>query len=142
MASSDDKIITTRLSHTRSLAGAFTTIVICIVLLSFISQIFGGSRYIESIKKGHSNAFPNITYEDAYNKFYSNPRWKYYKSTTGYDVITFTGRCTYDGKPTTVEFRYVLNKDNTFQLTGGSINGVEQNLLILAQLSVQPFVDY
>lgn len=142
MTSTDDKIITTRLSHTRSLAGAFTTIVICLVLLPFISQMFGGSRYIESVKQGHSSAFPNITYEDAYNKFYSNPKWRYYKSTTGADVISFTGQCTYDGRPTTVELQYILNKDNTFQLAGGSINGIEQNVFVLAQLSVQPFIDY
>ena len=48
----------------------------------------------------------------------------------------------YDGKLTKVELRYLLNKDNTFQLSGGSLDGVEQNLLIMAQFAGQPFVDY
>ena len=48
----------------------------------------------------------------------------------------------YDGKPAKVELRYLVNPDNTFQFTGGSLNGVEQNLLFMAQFAGQPFVDY
>lgn len=142
MASSEDKIITTRLSNTRSIAGAITTLVICICLIPLFSQFLGGSKYIDSLKGAHSPAYPDVTFEDAFAKFYSDPQWKYYKSTTGDDIVSFTGKCMYDGKLAKVELRYLLNRDNTFQLSGGSLDGVEQNLLFMAQFAGQPFMEY
>ena len=142
MASSEEKIITTRLSNTKSIAGAITTLVICIFLIPVFSQFLGGSKYIDSLKRSHSSAYPNVTIEDAFNKFYSDPHWKYYKSTTGDSIVSFTGKCMYDGKLSKVELRYLVNPDNTFQLTGGSLDGVEQNLLFIAMFAGQPFTDY
>lgn len=142
MASSEDKIITTRLSNTKSLAGAITTLCICAFLFFLLTQYFGGSKYIYALKSAHAPAYPNVSFEDAFSKYYSDPQWKYYKSTTGNDVVSFTGKCTYDGKPATVELLYIRNQDNTFQLAGGSLDGVEKNLLFMAQFAGQPFVDY
>ena len=142
MSSSDDKIIISRLSPSKSIAGALTTLLICICLFFYLPQIMGGSKYIESVKKGHPNLYPSISFEDAFNKFYSNPKWGYYKSTTGNNIVTFSGKCNYDNKPVTIEMRYVLNSDNTFQLAGGTLNGEEQNLLFLTQFMSNPFISY
>ena len=142
MASSEEKIITTRLSNTTSIAGAITTLIICICLIPLFNQFLGASKYIDSVKKAHSPAYPTISFEEAFNKFYSDPQWKYYKSTTGDSIVSFTGKCMYDGKLAKVELRYLLNRDNTFQLAGGSLDGVEQNLLFLAPFAAQPFIAY
>ena len=77
MGSSEERIIKTRLTPTKSLAGALTTLVICVALFLLLPRIMGGSGYIEAVKKGHPNAYPNITFEEAFGKFYSNPKWNY-----------------------------------------------------------------
>ena len=142
MSTNEETIIKSRFSPTKSIASAVTTLIICAGLFFYLSQFLGGGKIINSVKNGHPNIYPNITFEQAFGKYYSDPKWSYYKSTTGNDVVTFTGKCKYEGKQTTVELRYVINEDNTFQLAGGTVNGVEQNLLVLAQFSANPFSEY
>ena len=142
MASADEKIISTRLSNTRSIASAITTLLVCIFLFPIFMALFGGNSVIESVKKGHYSTYPSITLEDAFTKYYRNPQWKRTKSSTGNDIVVFTGQCTEDGKVRTIELRYAINKDDSFMLAGGSIDGVESNVFILSYYASQPFEQY
>lgn len=135
-------IITSRLSNTKSVIAAITTLVICCALFFFLPQFIGDNQYVRQVKGGCPSTYPSITYEDAFGQFYGSPRWGYVKGNNGSDIVTFTGNCQYDGKPASVELRFQLNSDNTFNLIGGSINGVEQNILVLAMLNSTPFEEY
>lgn len=138
----DKVVITSRLSNTKSIIAAIATLVICCVLFFYLPQFISDNQYVRQVKGGHPNTYPSITYEDAFGKFYGSPNWKYVKGNNGSNIVSFTGECQYDGKPANVELRFQLNSDNTFNLIGGSINGVEQNLLVLSVLNSTPFEEY
>ncbi len=143
MSRNGEKIeITTRMTATKSVVSALTTLVICVILFFMLQNTFAGNRYIAQVKGGHPYAYPNISYEDAFGKFYASPGWSYLKGNDGSNIVVFSGRCQYDGKPADVKLRFQLNPDNTFSLVGGSVNGVEYNLFLLSELNTKPFEEY
>ena len=116
------------------------TLAVCCVLFLALPQIIGGDRYVRQVKGGHPNNYPNISYAEAFESFYAIPEWRYSKM-DGKDIIIFTGQCTLNGSPVTVELRYQI-KDNSFWLIGGKIDNQEQSLARLQQFDQKPFTDY
>lgn len=138
----DKVIITSRMSNTKSLISAITTLVICCALFFVLPLFISDNQYVRQVKGGHPNAYPNISYEEAFGLFYGSPSWSYMKGSNGSNIVTFAGQCQYEGKPANIILRFQLNSDNTFNLVSGSINGIEQNLLVLSTLNSMPFIEY
>ena len=134
--------ITSRLSPSNSFLSTATVLIICVLLYFFLPQFIDDNQYVRSVKGGHPQMYPNITLEEAFNDFFGSPHWKSQKGTDGSNIVIFTGKCSYDGKQANVELRYKLNSDGTFDIAGGSINGQEQNLLVIAALHATPFEEY
>ena len=141
MASAENSAISTRLSNTKSVTGAITAFLVCAMLYLTISQLFGGNRVINSVKKAHHNSYSNITFEEAYSKFYANPEWKYVKLSTGDDCVVFTGQCTYDNITAKIVLRFIVY-NNYMHFAGGSINGVELDAFTINRLYTAPFDQY
>jgi len=38
------------------------------------------NRYVQMVKNGHPNEYPNQTYEQAFSNFFAQPQWKYFGS--------------------------------------------------------------
>ncbi len=138
----DKGVIVSRISNTKSIVAAITTLIICCALFFYLPQFISDNQYIRQVKGGHPSEYPNITYESAFEKFYGSPTWGYMIGNDGSNIVTFTGECQYNGKPATIQLRFKLNSDNTFYLVGGKINGTEQNLFALSTLNSTPFEKY
>ena len=94
-----------------------------------------GSQYIQMVKGGTNDAFPGKTYGDAFDNFFGSPRWKYFRSDTGDDVVEVSGSCTYRDVKVNANLQFLLNlKDKTFEAGALSLNDVPQVKLITLSL--------
>ena len=48
------------------------------------------NKYVQMVKGGYRTDNPDVTYEDAFSAFFGTPRWKYFESEDGQDVVEFT----------------------------------------------------
>lgn len=135
----NDRIIKTRLTKAQSITGAVTALIVCTALFFWL---YGqGLNLVNQVKGGHPVDYPDITFEQAFSQFYSNPKWEN-ASTDGAKIVRFSGECTYDGRPAQVVLNFQMNNDNTFRLYDGTINGTPASLIVLAQFQSVPFEQY
>lgn len=107
--------------------------------------------HVLGVKNGHPFDYPDQTYGDAFENFFSYPTWKYFVGTkegpdedgdgkpdyeeNDVDVVEFTGYCTYLDTEVKARLQFTLNKDaTTFEATYLSFNDVPQNMLMLYNL--------
>lgn len=101
---------------------------------------------VTAVKNGSLSAYPNKTYGAAFESFFTSPEWIYFKGSKAgsdegeYDIVEFTGGCTYQDVPVKAKIQFTLNKDNnTFEATYLSFNDVPQSTIILAALLDKAF---
>ena len=100
------------------------------------------NRYVQMVKNGHPNEYPNRTYEQAFSNFFAQPQWKYFKSDDQQNVVEFTGDCTYQDVPVKARIQFVVDeKAGTFETTYLAFNEVPQNRLVLSALLEKAFTE-
>lgn len=108
-------------------------------------------EHVTGVKGGTNSAYPGITYEEAFENFFSTPTWQYFVGTQegpdddgdgepdytveNVDVVEFTGGCLYADVEVTALIQFVLDEEaGTFQPTYLSFNDVPQSMLMLGGL--------
>lgn len=100
------------------------------------------NKYVLMVKNGHPVDYPNATYGDSFEKFFSSPTWKYFESDDGKDVVEFTGNCMYQETEVKARMQFILDADaGTFEAGALSFNDVPQNQLITGELLSKVFED-
>ncbi|MBR6643991.1 MAG: hypothetical protein IKL28_10090 [Lachnospiraceae bacterium] len=95
---------------------------------------------IQFVKEGTNSAYPGTTYGEAFDDFFSSPRWSYFEADTGEDVVEFTGGCYYNDVKVDALMQFTLDKSaGTFEVTYLSFNDVAQNKLMIAALLEKVF---
>ena len=98
------------------------------------------NKYVQMVKGGYRADNPNVTYEDAFTSFFGTPRWKYFESEDGQDVVEFTGDCTYQDVPVKARIQFVVDEENgTFEASYLAFNEVPQDALTLAAVIAKAF---
>lgn len=82
---------------------------------------------INQIRGGTPTSFPNVTYEEAFDEYFSFPRWTYIEDSSGQEHVEFTGRCVYNGEKIKVYFLFTDNNDETFSITELTFNDIQQD---------------
>lgn len=68
-----------------------------------------------SVRNAYFTEFSDeVTIEEAFNNYFTSPKWSAYKGDDGYDYVVFNGTCSYEGLESDVRI--------TFQLTGEHFN--------------------
>lgn len=108
-------------------------------------------EHVLAVKNGYSLSYPNITYEAAFESFFSSPTWNYFTGVQegpdddgdgkpdytidGVDVVEFTGYCTYRNVEVKALLQFVLSKeDDTFEAVYLSFNDIPQSTFIMESL--------
>lgn len=121
-------------------------IVIVIAAIFVIGSIGGSSsnnKYVDFVKNGYPNAYPEITYGQAFNRFFSDPAWKHFKSEEDENIVEFTGGCIYQDSEVTATIQFTLAEDDdTFEISYCDFNGVPQIPLMTNALVAKAFDDY
>ncbi len=120
--------------------------------------------HVEMVKNGTSFDYPDITYGEAFEAFFAEPRWKYFQAEaskddqeseeipeeTGsenngkpLDVVEFTGYCTYQDVEVEACIQFKLDMDNgTFQTGYVGFNDVPQSSYMANALVNKAFETY
>lgn len=95
------------------------------------------------VKNGYPLIYPNITYGQAFDEFFADPKWEYFRSEEGVDVVEFTGICTYKETQVEANLQFILNEsEGTFQQGALSFNDVPQEDLITSVMVCKAFEEY
>ncbi len=99
-------------------------------VLIIVGIVAGGSKaaeeesfYINQVKTGKLDAFPDVTIETAFNAFFSNPKWKSFESEDGLNIVEFNGGCTLDGESINCCIQFNVSKDGTFETYYADLDG-------------------
>ncbi len=101
---------------------------------------------VDYVRNGHPTWIPEVTYAEAYESFYANPKWRAFDSTENKSVVEFSGECTYDDEPAEVYIQFQLNDDDTFTFSYCSLaqnnKKVELDSSVIIQFLYNPFEEY
>lgn len=120
---------------------------IVIIVIGVLSFVFINhakeDKYINYVKEGNPELYSDITYGQAFGDFFSNPKWKYFKSDGGLDVVEFSGGCLYSDVEVTVNIQFVLNVDEgEFTVEYFAMNDVPQSEFMTIVIMDKVFESY
>ena len=96
--------------------------------------------YVEYVKTGSPEAYPDKTYGEAFDMFFANPQWLYFESDKGSDIVQFEGDCEYRDVEVHATIQFVIDIDNnSFNFEYLDFNGVPQTELIKYALITKVF---
>jgi hypothetical protein len=88
---------------------------------------------IQVVKTAHLDNCPGKTVEQEVNGFFASPAWEAGATSAGTDFVNVSGIVTYQGKPTTAVFQFLMFKDKSgFKYHAFTINGVPQSIYVAA----------
>ena len=90
-----------------------------------------GKEYIDIVKKGSFDNYPNVEIGEAFENYFDNPKWRYFVSDKDIDVVEFTGKCMYDNAEVTALIQFAIDNNSRFEAKYFSMNDVSQNLLMM-----------
>lgn len=103
----------------------------------------GYQVYIDAVKNGCPESYPTISYGRAFDSFFSNEKWEYFKSTDNQKVVEFSGNCRYEEEEVDIVVQFLLDEENnTFDVGALTMNGKEQNELVKSLFVVTVFESY
>lgn len=116
-----------------------------IVIVGAVNPDFmgGQQKYIRMIKEACPEVCPEVSYGEAFDAFFSDCSWTYFKSTDDQDVVEFRGTCYYDGEKTEVIMQFLLSmEDGTGRLYAMEMGGEPQNELMQMILMSKVYEGY
>ena len=101
-----------------------------------IAGAFGGasrtseeeSFYIDCVKQGSFEAFPDVTIETAFNEFFSDPEWKSFTSEDGLNIVEFNGGCILGEEDANCCIQFNVFEDGTFETYYADLGGEQLTL--------------
>ena len=96
------------------------------------------NRYVASIRNSYLSRYStDTTIGEAFEGFFSNPRWSYFRADSGEDVVEFRGGMNYRDEPVTARVQFVFEDDGErFSVGAVSFNDIQQNnLMVMGMLS-------
>ncbi len=118
--------------------------VIGVILFVAVAAIVGmmGNDYIDTVKNGHPFSYPDTTYGEAFDDFFSHPEWEYFVSDDGRNIVEFNGGAMYMDSAIDVTIQFVVDDDeDTFSVEYVGFNDVPQNEFMKAGLMMAVFED-
>jgi len=95
--------------------------------------------HVLSVKTGHFSSNPDRSIGDAFQEFFGDPTWKYFKAESGNEIVEFTGHMMYQEAKVKARLQFILNDSKSFEIGALSFNDVPQNELIKASLMSNVF---
>lgn len=120
----------------------FAVVIISIVLLCTL--YFGYKfKYVYMVKEGSPVAYSGITYGEAFDNFFEDPKWEGFTSDTNQHIVEFTGKCLYQNTEVEVTMQFTIDYDESnFEVTYCGMNEVPQNMLVTYALISNAFESY
>lgn len=107
--------------------------VIAVIIVSigiWFALGFGETDYIDVVKDGSFDRYPDVKIGDAFDEFFYNPRWNYFETNYGEDIVLFWGECEYFFEPVEVYMEFTVNEDKSFYVNYLEFDGEESDYMI------------
>lgn len=132
----------TRLSRMR-MSIAITAVVSGVLMIAIAVGFGGGSRYVDMVRNGYPEIYPDITYGQAFDAFFSDGEWEYFTSDRGEKVVEFNGSCLSGSDRVSVTIQFLVDEDQgTFEVYTAAIDGEIQPELVYSLLLLNIFDSY
>lgn len=99
-------------------------IIVSVVLLMGGVLVKHCWKYVDMVQNSCPKALSDsgISYKEAFDRYFSDRKWKYFKSKDQEDVVEFNGKGIYDGKESDVEIQFILTEEseNTYYIELGA----------------------
>ena len=119
------------------------------LILAIIISAFTGEKIenknacIEAVKNSTTTEYPDVTFGEAFNNYFVNPKWELKENDEDKYIVTFTGDCTYNNSPISVRTDFTVYKSSDeVELSYLSYNDVAQTELSQMELTYTVFEDY
>lgn len=100
------------------------------------------NKYVKMVKNGYRENNTEMTYDKAFSDFFGTPRWTYFESESGEDIVEFTGDCVYRDVSVKARLQFIVDENNgTFEASYLAFNEVPQDLFTMAALLEKAFED-
>ena len=100
---------------------------------TFENAASADNKYVLMVKGGYRENNPSLTYEKAFLSFFTAPRWKYFKSEEGQDIVEFAGDCMYQDTAVKARIQFTVDEENgTFEASYLAFNEIPQDSLTLS----------
>ena len=67
-----------------------------------------GDTYVNQVREGYTDRYPDITVGEAFDSFFQNGQWESYESARGKRIVEFRGQARYDGEPADVIINFMI----------------------------------
>lgn len=96
------------------------TLMVCLALL--IAGC-GGDKYVEQVQKGTMDMAPNVEIGMAFDRYFSDKKWKSFVSSDKQRVVEFRGKCMWNNRPANFMVQFIIHSKVKFEMGAMQING-------------------
>ena len=109
--------------------------ILVIIALAFGILAYTHHGIIQQVKETHLEAYPTIAIEDAFEGFFTDPKWSYGENSGDQHTVIFFGRCLYLNEEVTANITISCTEDSrSTSFESLDFNGVPQSDYVLSQL--------
>jgi len=121
------------LSLSTKIQAVVGVILIVVIIVTSVRPSGGGNdKYVQIVKEGTLDAYPQMTVGEAFDDFLDNPKWESGVSDNGERFVNVTGEILCDGDKTEIIIQFIVDKkDRAFQYNACEIDGIPQSDLIV-----------
>lgn len=108
-----------------------------ITFMVLVPKLGGGSddKYIQMVKNGTLDAYPQMTVGEAFDGYLDNPKWESGLSEDKQRFVNVKGGILYAEKEAEIAVQFFVNeKDKSFQYYACEVNGQPQNDAVVSEL--------
>lgn len=113
-----------------------SAVILLVVIGIYVTSSGGTSdKYVQIVKEGTLNGYPQMTVGEAFDGFLDNPKWESGLSDDNVRLVNVTGGILYYDKDAELAVQFIVDeKDESFQYNACEINGIPQNNLVFWSL--------
>ena len=107
-------------------------IVLVLAVMVTLSSGGRGDKYVQLVRDGTLEAYPQMTVGEAFNGFLSNPKWESVRSDDEVRFVNVSGGIIYDDEEAEIVVQFIVDEENeSFQYYACEINNIPQNNLVV-----------
>lgn len=104
-------------------------VVLIIMVVALLKSGVENDKYIQMVKSGTLEAYPQKTVGEAFDGYLGNPKWESGVSEDGTRIVNVTGKILYYDKETDIIVQFIIENDESesFSYNACELNGIPQN---------------
>lgn len=95
-----------------------------IAIIAVVCIFVFSPNYVDVVKEGKLEAYPDKTVGEAFEAFFEDPSWESFEAENGKQAVNFKGECEYMGENVKCLVQFIIDDDGeNFELYTVEVNG-------------------